>query len=133
MPMLRTDPDSRCAILMLPNNSMAVLPVLGDGADDVDFEIEEGGKDRRSVHAPMEITQSMSLTIFPFMILQRGSVRSQLCCRPVNDRPSHTERAGRLLPAWLPLADDRHPVPDHAFVGKVSSTRPHLSMSSCGY
>ena len=47
--MLRTDPDSRCAILMLPNNSMAVLPVLGDGADDVDFEIEEGGKDRRSV------------------------------------------------------------------------------------
>jgi len=26
---------------------MAVLPILGDGADDVDFEIEEGGKDRR--------------------------------------------------------------------------------------
>ena len=64
---------------MLPNNSMAVLPVLGDGADDVDFEIEEGGKDRRSVH------HISSRSIIPLTLF----VSRTCTCREVPYAPSY--------------------------------------------
>jgi hypothetical protein len=38
------DPDARCAVLLLPGNSMAVLPIL---ASEADFELEEDAKNRK--------------------------------------------------------------------------------------
>ncbi|CED82389.1 mRNA cleavage and polyadenylation factor II complex, subunit CFT1 (CPSF subunit) [Phaffia rhodozyma] len=62
-PLLRTDPDSRCAVLLLPGDALAVLPIMGGMLHDEDLGFEiEGGKNRREIpYLPSYVMEFMEL------------------------------------------------------------------------